>query len=207
MKHIVFQGDSITDANRLNTIHGMGCGYASIVSGMLGAKYPGEYNCVNAGVSGDKVVNVYARIKRDLWNYNPDIVSFFLGINDIWHEYNGQNGVDEKRFEKVYDLIIEETLERFPNVKIMLIAPFISVGSVLDDLGENFKKEVYDRANLVQKIADKHNLPCITLQDKFDKAHEKYPERNYWTVDGVHPTTSGHQIIADAWLDAYNKIK
>ena len=207
MKNIIFQGDSITDANRHNTTHRMGCGYASIVSGILCSKYAGEYNCKNYGVSGDRIVDVYARIKCDLWNHNPDVVSFYVGVNDVWHEYKRQNGVDENRFEKVYDMVINETIERFPNVKIMLIAPFISAGSVLDDLGENFKKDVFDRAKLVQKIADKHNLPCITLQDKFDKAHEKYPERNYWTVDGVHPTPCGHQLIADAWLDAYNKIK
>lgn len=207
MKNIVIQGDSITDANRQQTIHGQGCGYAAFVNGYLCSKFPGEYKVINTGVSGDKIINIYSRIKCDIWNHNPDYLSIFVGINDIWHGYNpSNNGVDPVRFEKVYDLVIEETLERFPNVKIMLIAPFISKGAVLDDLGEKFEKEVYDRAKIVQKIADKHNLTCITLQDKFDKAYNSYPEVNYWTVDGVHPTPAGHQLIADAWLDAFKKI-
>ncbi len=207
MKNIVFQGDSITDANKASTIHKLGAGYPAFVSGFLCSNYPGEYNCINSGVSGDRVVDVYARIKCDLWNHNPDYVSIFVGVNDIWHEHNGKNGVEPERFEKMYDMIIEDTLSRYPNVKIMLIAPFISCGWILDDLGEQFKKDVFSCAELVEKIAKKHNLVCITLQDKFDKAYQSYPEVKYWTVDGVHPTPAGHQIIADAWLDAFNKIK
>lgn len=207
MKNIIFQGDSITDSNRTCTNHGQGAGYSAFVSGFLCSKYPGEYNCINLGVSGDRVVDVYSRIKRDLWNHNPDYVSIYVGVNDIWHEYRDKNGVEPERFEKIYDMIIEDTLSHCPNVKIMLIAPFISDGCVLDDFGEQFKKDVFSCAELVEKIAKKHNLVCITLQDKFDKAYQSYPEVNYWTIDGVHPTPAGHQIIADAWIDAFNKIK
>ena len=43
------------------------------------------------------------------------------------------------------------------------------------------------------------------LQDKFDKACEIAPAE-YWLTDGVHPTTAGHKIITEAWLEAFNSL-
>ena len=86
---------------------------------------------------------------------------FFVGVNDIWHEYYNKNGVEAERFEKVYDIIIQDTMARFPNIKIFLIAPFISYGSIPDNFGEEFKRDVIERAKLVEKIAQKYNLYCV----------------------------------------------
>ncbi|MBR7040627.1 MAG: hypothetical protein IKI24_02165, partial [Clostridia bacterium] len=87
MKRIVFQGDSITDAQR-NRQHDEypGNGYPTLIKARLGVDLPGQYECLNRGVSGDRIVDVYARMRRDIVQLKPDIVSILIGINDVWHE-------------------------------------------------------------------------------------------------------------------------
>ncbi len=206
MKTIIFQGDSITDCDRKNTLHGMGSGYAAMADGYVRTTYCGEYKCINSGVSGDQILNLYTRAKLDVWNYEPDIISFYVGVNDVWAEFKRKNGVDPDRFEKVYDMLIEETIEKLNGVKIFLIAPFVLDGEKVDIYGETMKLEVYKRAELVKKIAKKHGLICVELQSRFDEAYKKCPDPTYWTCDGVHPTTAGHKIIADAWIEACEEV-
>ena len=63
---------------------------------------------INRGIGGNRIVDLYARIKADVWNFNPDILSVLIGVNDVWHEQWG-NGVDLERFEKIYRMLIEDT--------------------------------------------------------------------------------------------------
>ena len=101
MRKVMFQGDSITDVGR-NTERGslqsIGQGYPLICTAKLTASFPGKYKIENRGVSGNRIVDVYARIKRDLWNLEPDYLSCLIGVNDVWHEVGHQNGVDAPRF-------------------------------------------------------------------------------------------------------------
>ena len=72
-KVVLFQGDSITDAGRSreNDVN-MGYGYADMVSGSLGYQYPYQYTCINRGISGNRVVDLYARIRKDMIHLKPD---------------------------------------------------------------------------------------------------------------------------------------
>ena len=87
MKRVLFQGDSITDMMRSRENDKfLGIGYPVLVSAELGLDYPGEYEFLNRGVSGNRIVDLYARIKSDIINLKPDVISFLIGINDVWHE-------------------------------------------------------------------------------------------------------------------------
>ena len=101
-KRILFQGDSITDCGRdRNQFYHMGRGYASMVTGVLGLDHPGEYEFINRGISGNRIVDLYARIKSDFINLQPDYASILIGVNETWHEVSHQNGVDTEKFEKI----------------------------------------------------------------------------------------------------------
>ena len=106
MKTILFQGDSITDAGRArDNDSNVGIGYPVLVKGTLGFEHPGEYTFLNRGISGNRVVDVYARIKSDIINLKPDVMSILIGVNDVWHEFSRKNGVDAEKFEKVYSML------------------------------------------------------------------------------------------------------
>lgn len=202
---ILFIGDSITDVGR-NTNNGsllsMGQGYPLLTSARLSVKYPGQFTFVNTGISGNRIVDVYARVKADVWNHNPDVLSILIGVNDVWHEFGNKNGVDAKRFYNVYDMLLRDTLERFPSMKIIAMEPFVLHGGATDGAWDIFYNETRLRAEAVKKAADRYNALYLPLQDMLDKACEICPA-DYWLGDGVHPTPAGHQLIADAWIEAF----
>lgn len=209
----MFQGDSITDCGRNRVdFYSVGNGYPNLVKATLGYDNAGEYEFINKGVSGDRIVDLYARIKCDFINLKPDYASIFIGVNDAWHEINWQNGVDTEKFERIYTMLIEEIKEACPKTKLIIIAPYVLKGTATQnieefpDKWERFKKDVSEKAAVAQKIAKKYNLPLIELQPEFDKACEK-AAAEYWTKDGVHPTECGHEIIKRLWLKAFEEIR
>ena len=210
-KIIVIQGDSITDAGRdKKNPNGRGNGYAQMVAGELGAANPGEYTVYNRGVSGNRIVDLYARIKQDIINLQPDYVSVLIGVNDVWHEYNYQNGVSPEKFEKIYGMLIEELQEAVPNVKLMLLEPFILPGDKTVNNEEHpnrwefLNAGVRAQAAAAKRVAEKYALPFVPLQEIFEEMDAKVP--GDWTVDGVHPTAAGHTLIKQQWLKTFAEL-
>lgn len=212
-KVILFQGDSITDCRRdRENEEFRGSGYASMVSGEIGARAPYQYRFYNRGISGNRVVDLYARMRSDMVNLKPDYMSILVGVNDVWHEYTRRNGVDAAKYELVYGLMIEELLRELPNLKIMILEPFVLPGSATENTEEHparweyFQREVALRAAAAKRIADKYELPFVPLQETFTAANVDAPENGYWLMDGVHPTAAGHELIKRAWLETFKKI-
>lgn len=189
----------------------MGNGYAHFVKATLGAQHPGKYHFINRGESGNRIVDLYARIKADFINLQPDYASIYIGVNDAWHEISSQNGVDTQKFEKIYHMLIDEILEACPQTKIMIIAPFVLLGSATEDTQqtpnrwEQFQIDVAEKAAVAQRIAQAYGLPLIQLQPVMDEACKKAPPA-YWAYDGVHPTPCGHELIKTLWLETFQKL-
>ena len=212
-KTILFQGDSITDFCReRNDPLDTGKGYALLVRAKLGAENPEKYTFYNRGISGNRIVDVYARIKADIINLAPDYMSILIGVNDVWHEIAGKNGVSAEKFEKIYTMLIEEILEALPNIKIMIMEPFVLEASATCNTEENpdrwnyFSTEVPKRAQCAKNIAEKFGLKFIPLQNVFDKASQN-TENSFWLFDGVHPSPAGHELIKNEWIKAFEEIK
>lgn len=213
MKRIVFWGDSITDCGRnRNDLYNLGEGYANLIRADLGYRCPGEYEFMNHGISGNRIVDLYARIKAGFLNWTPDYASILIGVNDTWHEIAYKNGIATAKFEKLYEMMLDEILEALPDIKLMLIAPFVLEGyntcntEEIPDRLERFRVDVAEKAAVTKKMAEKYNLPLIELQSAFDAALERAPAE-YWAYDGVHPTPCGHEIIKRLWLETFEKMK
>ncbi|MDD6308397.1 MAG: SGNH/GDSL hydrolase family protein [Clostridia bacterium] len=204
---ILFQGDSITDSGRIREKEDhMGVGYPMLIKASLGFEAPGKYEFFNKGIGGNRVVDVYARIKRDFINIRPDIISILVGVNDVWHEFKpSPNGVDAEKFYKIYDMLITEIKEELPDVKMMILEPFVLKAHGTEENWDVFRPEVEKRAEMARKIAEKHNILFVPLQKGFDKLSEK-TGANYWLEDGVHPTPMGHEYIKTEWIKAFKKL-
>lgn len=197
MIKFVFQGDSITDAGRdRDNIASFGVGYPNLVASELMCKYPGEYEFINEGISGDRIVDLYARIKQDLINHKPDCLSILIGVNDVWHELNEKNGVAAPKFETIYSMLIEEVKEALPDIKIFILEPFVLKGSGTERYFDEFLADVKLHAQAAKNVAEKYDLTFIPLQEKFDEASRLMPP-TYWAADGVHPTAAGHALIKE----------
>lgn len=206
--HIHFQGDSITDVGRNATRGSMtsiGQGYPLLIHAQLSARFPQKYHFTNAGISGNRIVDVYARIKQDTWNLHPDFISILIGINDVWHEADGQNGVDARRFYNVYRMLVDDTMRVLPGVKMLLMEPFVVKGSATEAKWDYFRDETVLRREAVCRIAEETNQFFLPLQELFDEACKVAPAQ-CWIADGVHPTPAGHQLIADAWIKKFEEM-
>ena len=194
---ILFQGDSITDGNRgrnQDPNHILGHGYAFIIAARYGADFP-ERNLVfiNRGVSGDKVTDMARRWPQDTLELKPDILSILIGVND-----QGA-GLSMERFEQTYDKVLADTVAANPKVRLVLCAPFtLPVGSVKEHY-DQWYAGIKQRQEIVAKLATKYHAALVQFQPAFDAACKKAPAE-HWIWDGVHPTYSGHQIMADEWL-------
>ena len=219
MKTILFQGDSITDCGRsrdaafVNTPAppAFGIGYPFTVSTRLALDCPGEYTFYNRGISGNRIVDVYARIKADIINLRPDYMSILIGINDVWHEVAYKNGVDTPKFERVYRMLLDEIYEALPNIKILLFTPFVVKGSATVDAEnpekwEFFHKECAARAEAVARIAADYPVGLSVTQPLFDAAEALVPAAQL-TRDGVHPSLAGTEILAREFLKWFDTVK
>lgn len=206
MKTILFQGDSVTDAGRsVEDECNLGYGYPTLVSSQLALEYPNQYRMLNRGCSGDRTIDLYARIKPDIINLKPDIMSILIGVNDIGREIYEHNGTAADKSRRIYSMLIEEIREALPDAKIMLLEPFILKGTATKMCWEEFQSGVSERAKIVEETAKEYGLPFISLQNKFDEAVKLAPG-DYWLRDGIHPTAAGHEIIKRQWLKGFGEL-
>lgn len=208
MKTFLFQGDSITDANRddENLINsGLGCGYAFMLASEFDKKGNTEMNFINRGDSGDRITDVYARIKEDIINLKPDYMSILIGVNDVSHELTMNCGVITEKFRKIYRMLIDEIIESLPQIKIIILEPFVLKGTCTEKLWDDFNTEVRKRAEASKQIAEEYNFTFVPLQDKFDSLSSD-GNVSYWSADGIHPTQAGHAVIKDELMQALLSI-
>lgn len=206
MKLILFQGDSITDTGRdFNYDPNTGYGYVTMTAGKIAVDYPGQFRFLNRGISGNRIVDVYARIKKDIINLKPDYVSILIGVNDVWHEIGEQNGVSAEKFEMVYDLLIREIKETLPETKIIILEPFVLNGPATEHAIETFETEVAKRAAVCKSLAEKYDLIFVPLQKKL-AALAAATSNTYVLIDGVHPNMAGYELISRELYAAYRNI-
>lgn len=211
---ILFMGDSVTDAGRVReNPTSVGSGYAMMVKGHIDMEFPGRHEFINKGIAGNRIVDIYARMKRDIMNIGPDMMSIYVGINDAYYDFQAShNGVSPEKFYMIYDMMLEEIYETYPDMKIMIMEPYVLRCEETEECYDELIVEVKKRADMAKKIAEKYNLPYIPLQEGFDEL-AKLTSAYHLTRDGVHPTPMGHEYIKRQWLkgfemlgfEAYNK--
>ena len=210
---ILFFGDSITDMDRDRNAGeddfrrgmGLGHGYVNFIAAELLGKYPNRYQFINRGISGNRIVDLYARIKADCWNYNPDVMSILIGINDVYPQELENNAVELDRYENVYRMLIEDTKKKLPDVKLILCEPFMVTESASeqDMVKWTCNPSVREYAAAVKSIAQEYGLPFVALQDVLTKQAEG--NADCYVFDGIHPTPAGAKLIADEWLKVFKE--
>lgn len=193
---ILFQGDSITDGARSrddnDVNHLLGDSYAHIVAAKLAYEYVDlDLTFINKGVSGNGIADFYACLHRYGVNLKPNLMSILIGANDYYN--------DLKRFDKIYRMVLDETLENLPDVKLVLCEPFYLA------IGNDEEKEKTSMQNckkvqeIVLNIAKDYGTIFVPLQKKLEEYAQKSSARAVLS-DGVHPTPLGNEIIARQWL-------
>ena len=194
---ILFQGDSITDGNRgrnTDPNHILGHGYQFIIASKYGAELAERrLTFMNRGISGNTVSDLARRWQTDTIDLKPDILSILIGVNDL------SFGVTAEQYEQRYDQLLADTMKALPKVRLVLCEPFgLPVGGK-KDVWEKYRTDLAARQAIVVRLGEKYRAPIVHFQKMFEDATQRAPA-DYWIWDGIHPTYSGHQLMADEWI-------
>ena len=202
---LVMIGDSITDAGRAHPVGegpggALGNGYVSLVDSLLGAARPElGVRVVNVGTSGHTVRDLAARWQRDVLALKPDWLSVMIGTNDVWRQFDNPNRPETHvlldEYVRTLDALVARTLPTLSG--LVLMTPFYVEPNQSDPMRARMDR--YGAA--VKDIAARHNTLFVDTQAAFDAvlAHSAPPAL---APDRVHPSQTGHMVLARAFLQA-----
>ena len=202
--HVVFYGDSITE-QRLYTLY---------TETYVVTRFPEmKVSFVHSGWGGDKVSGGHGgpidkRLERDVFPYDPTVVTIMLGMND-----GGYRALDEALFEAYrngYEHIIESLKSHVPGVRITAIQP-----SPFDDVTQpprfagGYNAVLLKYSEFVRDLAKRQGLSLADLNGpvvaSLKRAKTKDPELAKKIIpDRVHPGAAGHLLMAEALLKAWH---
>lgn len=203
--HILFQGDSITDAFRrpeeVNDAHQLGSGYALIAAARLQATRPDMgLRFTNRGISGHTLGDLADRWEADCLDLAPDVLSILIGVNGTMRFSLYQDGPDAAGFEREYAALLKRTQATLPATRIMIVEPFLlPVG----EMGKaEIQAEMQVRQAAVHRVALDHEATFVATGPAFARALDRAPAE-HWAYDGIHLTAAGAHLLADQWVDAF----
>jgi lysophospholipase L1-like esterase len=189
---VIFFGDSITQAGASSG------GYILRIDSLCKTEGKGDnYEFIGAGVSGNKVYDLYLRMDNDVLAKEPDIVLIYIGVNDVWHKATSGTGTDAGKFEIFYQAIIDKLKAK--SIKIILCTP-AAIGEKTD-FSNPQDGDMNEYSNIIRRIAKKNALPIVDLRKAFlDYDLKNNPEnkdRGILTTDRVHLNAAGNQFVAE----------
>jgi len=197
VRRLLFAGDSITDCGRTffdpDVAAGhLGDGWVRLLAALLGRRFPGAHEVLNAGVSGDRVADLLARWDRDVVAFAPQVLTVLVGINDSLLAPRTPDAALDRAFRSL--------LARVPaSVEVLVVAePFVVP---VDADAEARRASALPHRSIIRRAAEEAGAVVLPLWDRFDE-DAAGTDPAWWCVDGVHPTPAGHALIAEAWLDA-----
>jgi lysophospholipase L1-like esterase len=206
---VVFYGDSIT-AQRL---------YTKDVEDFLLTRYPKLHiRFVNAGVPGDSTRGGYAgtmeeRVHRDVAPLQPAMITVMLGMNDGgWGQ--GSPEIDAA-FRKGFRELLDALHGAAPGASLTLICPtsydeithgteFSGYSRVIDKFADDVSEigaQLQSSGDKTILLADFHR----PLTEALQRATTQFPQLAPLIVpDRIHPSETGHWIMAAALLSAWH---
>jgi lysophospholipase L1-like esterase len=189
---VIFFGDSITESAIKPG------GYIQRIDSM--SKLEGKkdnFEFIGAGVSGNKVYDLYLRMENDVLEKNPDLVVIYIGVNDVWHKAGAGTGTDADKFVKFYQAIIDKLKTK--GIKIIVCTP-AAIGEKTD-FSNPQDGDMNQYSIIIRGIAEKNNLALVDLRKLFLasnlKNNPENKDRGILTSDRVHLNEKGNQLVAE----------
>lgn len=203
---IVAFGDSTTAARQGVTVYA-----ALLESALAGA------SVINAGVPGDTTAESARRFEKDVLARKPDLVIIQFGINDamvdVWKRPPATAPrVAPEAYRRNLDAFVSALRRGGARVILMTPNPLRWTPA----LKKRYGRKPYDPddadglnvvlsryAAIVRGVARDHSVPVVDVYGAFAK-HGSQAGRSVddLLLDGMHPGSEGHRIIADLLLHA-----
>ncbi len=202
---VVFYGDSITD-QRL---------YTMLTEFYVVTRYPTlNVTFVHSGWGGDRVSGggggpIDTRLARDVIAYHPTVMTIMLGMND--GNYTNHTEASDTAYYDGYRHIVDSMEKAIPGLRITAIGP-----SPFDDVTRPFTLQpngynsvMVRYSEFLKKYAEDSKLGYADLNTgvvaMLRKANGTDPAVAQKIIpDRVHPSLSGHLIMAEELLKAWH---
>jgi lysophospholipase L1-like esterase len=201
---VVFYGDSITD-QRL---------YTTLTETFIVTRFPKlPVTFIHSGWGGDRVSGggggpIDLRLERDVFAYQPTVMTSMLGMND-----GSYRAFDQKIFDQYatgYQHIVAAVKKRVPGIRLTLIQP-----SPFDDVAQpprfegGYNAVLVRYGQFVKELASREHLDVADLNTAVVAALEKAKATDAELAkkiipDRVHPGPAGHLLMAAELLKAWN---
>ena len=206
MKNIrlVFQGDSITDAGRdRRNYHDLGSGYPKYAAELIRNDHTDtQFEFINFGISGNRTCELFDRLYNDGIAFQPDVISFLIGINDVWHRYSPAKILTtDEQIALNYREILKR-IKRETNAKIVILSPY-----VLDAEDKaHMKADLETVLPIIRDLAREYADVYIPLDELFEEAMKTQPAPMFYSDDGVHPNENGAKFIGECYARAVKDL-
>lgn len=201
---VTFYGDSITEQRE----------YTEDIEEYVLTRFPQwKVSFHNAGVGGDKVSGGWAgpidlRLTRDVYAWNPTVITIMLGMNDGYYRQS-QPGIFST-YTAGYEHIVDSMQKHLPEARITLIQP-----SPFDDVT---RAEQYPGGYNGVMLKDSAFLAQLSHEKNTGLADFNTPVTNFLKVlnaknpalaqqlipDRVHPQQGGHWLMAESLLESWH---
>jgi|TARA_B110000908_G_scaffold171300_1_gene233549 lysophospholipase L1-like esterase len=209
---LLFIGDSITDAGRSDCGEttpwdpqlGLGHGYVNLVNAFLSAEHAAQnIRVLNKGVSGHTVLDLKARWDEDVLAHQPDWLSVKIGINDVWRHFDTPQRTESHVGPELFEQTLRELLDKTrPQLKgLILMSPYL----IETNLNDPMRQQMDAYGAIVKAVAADFDAIFVDTQTAIDRVlKDVHPTALAW--DRIHPGTTGHMILARAFLAAIGNI-
>ena len=132
---------------------------------------------VNAGISGTPSMLGIERLNNDILSYSPDIVFVEFAVND-------DGRIDD--LKDTYESVVRKLLNSKSEPAVILVFTVGHTGGF------------WSAQDTQQQIGSHYNLGMISVRDAIQERISSGELSNsaYFHTDGIHPTNSGHKLIA-----------
>lgn len=220
---VVFNGDSITHGGRqlsMDCNHILGHGFPEMAAAELALRFAEKTpRFVNKGVSGRGIAHMAETWEQDVTDLSPALVNILIGINDA-----GKPGFSLSAWEEIYRDLLTRTRKACPACHLSLMSPFFFPYPPTDAPYENVPhplcepdfpwparswtdedrktrvKDVAGMCEVVARLAKDFRAVYIPAGEILQAQMRRAPA-SYFVWDGVHPTVTGHRVLANAFLD------
>ncbi|MDF7823598.1 sialate O-acetylesterase [Pontiellaceae bacterium B12227] len=203
---LVFFGDSITAAGTDPD------GYITLFAADVAAAYPsGGIQVIGAGVGGNKVADLMARLDADVLSHNPSIVVIYIGINDVWHWTKPDPVTGLPREGTTAENYHAGLLDLVQRVKatggraVLCTPTVISEAANPDDPNYVMLEEF---SAICRTVAQQTGSQLVDLRNIFTDYNllnnTADATSGILTSDTVHMNATGNQLIADTLVDAFS---
>ena len=197
---IVFLGDSITaGASRAD-------GFITLIKGSIDAKDKDlGIETINAGISGNRVPNLQARLEKDVLAKKPTIVFIYIGINDVWHWKKSPDGTMKGGTPMPeYQAGLKEIIGKIKAAGARIILCTATVIGEKND-GSNERDKMLDEyCDTSRAVAKDTGVEMLDLRKAFldyEKANNKdNKDKGILTPDTVHLNAAGNKLVAEQML-------